>query len=71
MNEMMSTVTSVLAIHLNVNQSVTINTSAVLFSLEKLSFASVSDRLEEGNIRFPVDLGSANQTVLLRVKSRQ
>jgi hypothetical protein len=68
MNEMISSLTSLLAMHLNVNQNLTINTSAVFFSLEKLLLlSSVENRLNQTNLQFSEN---ATQTVLLRVESR-
>ena len=66
MNEIISSITSVLDIHLNIDQNMIINTSAIFFSLEKITSESLSNRLNNTQIRLPSILNN-NSIVLLRV----
>lgn len=61
MNEMITSVSTVLSIHSNINQNVTISTIVRYFSL-------VSNQLEQRDVRFPTHLNSSNQTIRIRVK---
>jgi hypothetical protein len=63
---MISLITSAFDIHLNINQTVIINSSAVLFSLTKLIAASVPNHLNNSAIRFP-SIFSGESVVLVRV----
>ncbi len=62
MNEIISSITSSFNIHLNVNQSIKIDTNSVYFSLEKLS-----NQLNSSEIDFQSILLDMNKTILVRV----
>lgn len=68
-NEIISSITSVLNVHLNLNQTILINTTSIYFSLEKLEKASLSDRLNSSGIYFPLNIHEINETILVRVSS--
>jgi hypothetical protein len=67
MEEIVSSITSTLNIHLNMNQNIIFNTSAVFFSLEKISAEFLSNRLNDSHIRFPL-IFNTDAPVLLRVR---
>jgi hypothetical protein len=73
MNEVMSWMTHGLNIHLNINQSFEINSSAVFMSLEKLNLRSLSNQtIENIRIHFPTNLTAtlpSKQSQSLRVGS--
>lgn len=66
-NDIISSITSVLNIHLYLNQHFIINTSSVLFVLEKVLYSSISNRLKEHEINFSSNLNISNSTVLIRI----
>jgi hypothetical protein len=70
-NETISLLTSALNIHLNIRQSLTMNTSSVFMSLETISINSLSNKViqQVGNaqIYLPSNITNDDQTVSLRV----
>jgi len=64
MNEIISSITSAFNIHLNINQSIEINTNSVYLSLEKRTKTFLSNRLNSTKIYFPSNI---NHTILVRV----
>jgi hypothetical protein len=67
MINIISSITSSLHIHLNINQNILINSSIILFSLEKLVSSSLSNQLNISQIDFPSNIIHSNSTVLIRV----
>jgi hypothetical protein len=67
-------ITNALNVHLNIEQSLIINTSSVIISLEKITIETLSNKSIQLNnnalIRFPSGINlnfSQNSSVLLRV----
>lgn len=66
-NAILSSLTTALNIHLNLNQSLQINTDSIEFSLEKLPKKILAKRLNASGISFPSDFLEMNETILVRV----
>lgn len=64
---MFSSLTTALDVHLNLNQTIEIQSGSVYFSVEKLSKTSLSSRLNFSAIDFPFTLDDINNTILIRV----
>ncbi len=62
-NEIISSITSLFNVHLNLNQTIQINTSSVYFLLEKLDRKSLSNRLNSSKIHFPSNINQINDTM--------
>ncbi len=66
---MLSIITAALNVHLNLNQSIEINTTSIYMTLDKLTNTSLSSRLNASRIHFPSNIENINDTVLVRVSS--
>ncbi|UJR19400.1 hypothetical protein I4U23_022530 [Adineta vaga] len=69
-NDIISSATSILHIHLYLNQQFIVNSSSILFTLEKIESSFISHRLNESEIHFPLNLIQLNSTCLLRIIKR-
>ena len=58
MNEIIFLITSMLNIHLNIEQSLIINTSQVFMSLQTTAFQSLSNQILNGQIKLPRNISS-------------
>ena len=66
-NAILSSLTTALNIHLNLNQTLQIITNSIELSLEKLPKTSLAERLNASRISFPSDFLEMNETILVRV----